>query len=156
MFASLKDREVLLMTDITPAGFRVPRGPSTVTGVAIAMVPTALWPSFDSITFFGCECSYGETTHLYDVYDDPMHSWIVVRANGQTFRTKTEFLQQAIQLAELVHRFPTYRERSGGLLAALVQDHEHDIVDAAPWLLELIEGERLGHPASNVSPQRAP
>lgn len=142
-------REILLMTDILPNGTRVPRGPSTVTGIAIAMVPTQHWPSFDDMTFFGCECSYAETTHLYDVYDDPKHAWIVVRANGETFRTKTEFLMQAQVLSELIHKYPTYQERSGGLLAALVQDHEYEILDAAPWLLELIEDEH-GNSTRNI------
>lgn len=147
MFESLKDREVLLMTDELPNGSRIPRGPSTVTGVAIAMVPTTLWPSFDDITFFGCECSYGITTHLYEVYDNPMHAWLSVRANGQTFRTKTEFLMQAQVLAELIHKYPTYEERSGGLLSALVKDHDYDVIDAAPWLLRQIEDEANGDSA---------
>lgn len=140
-FAALSDRDVLLMTDVLPNGSRVPRGPSTVTGVAIAMVPTTHWPSFEDITFFGCECSYGQTSHLYDVYQSPNEAWVVVQANGETFRTKTEFLMQAQVLSELIHKFPTYQEQSGGLLRALVQDHEYEVIDAAPWLLDQIEKE---------------
>lgn len=149
LFNSLRDRDIRVLSDKLPNGNRVSRGTSTATGIAIAMVPTTWWPSFDDITFFGCECSYGDETHLYPVYQDPKEPWVIVRANGETFRTKTEFLNQAVILSELIHRYPTYQERSGGLLAALVADHEYDVLDAAPWMLDLIEETSNGDSISN-------
>lgn len=149
LFDYLNDREIRVLSDKLPNGNRQSRGTSTATGIAIAMVPTTHWPSFNDITFFGCECSYGESTHLYEVYDDPKHAWVIVRANGQTFRTKTEFLNQAIILAEFIHRYPIYEERSGGLLAALVADHEYEVLDAAPWVLDLIEEQANGNSVGN-------
>lgn len=140
-FDALKGAEVLLLPDQMPTGGRFNRGPTTATGVAIASVAVG----FSEVSFFGLEGSYAERTHNYDVYQDPTEFWVIVKANGETFRTKGEFLLQSQELSNLVHALPhRFHDRSGGLLAALVQDFDYDVLDASPALLAVIE-ESYGH-----------
>ena len=54
---------------------------------------------------------------------------MIVRVGNEIFRTKAEFLLQSYILAELVHAFPIYEEKSGGLLAALVSDNQYEVID---------------------------
>lgn len=125
LFEKLSGRELYILTDRTRAGSTLPRGGTTATAVAIA----APLLGFADTTFFGCEGSYGGTSHNYAVYQDPNEPWMIVRVGSETFRTKAEFLLQSYILAELVHAFPIYEERSGGLLAALVRNNQYEVID---------------------------
>jgi hypothetical protein len=125
LFDALSDTELYILTDRTPSGQTLPRGGTTATAVALA----APLLGFADTTFFGCEGSYGLSSHNYPVYQDPDEPWVIVRVCGETFRTKAEFLLQSYILAELVHAFPIYEERSGGLLAALVRDNQYEVID---------------------------
>lgn len=81
-----------------------------------------------SVTFFGCDSSFGETTHVYPcaLPPDAMH----VRVGGQTFLSKPEFIMQAADLAGLCRELPRQcRNRSGGLMAALIDNPEWDLVE---------------------------
>lgn len=153
LFDALSDRAVFLLTDQTPSGQTLPRGGTTATAVAIC----APLLGFTDVSFFGCEGSYAATTHNYPVYQDPAEPWVIVRANGETFRTKAEFLMQSRIIAEFVHAYPFYEERSGGLLAALVQDHDYDVTDMAPSLLAKLDAEDkpYGDPAFHDRSQSA-
>ena len=135
LFDALAHCELYTLTDESSNGEALPRGGTTATAVAIKMPLLG----FYDLTFYGLEGSYGARTHNYDVLIRDDEPWMVVKADGQTFRTKLEFLHQSIILAELIHAYPIYEERCGGLLAALVQDHEYDVIEMAPILHECSE-----------------
>jgi hypothetical protein len=153
LFDAARGRDVSILSDKSHSGQSVPRGGTTATAVAI-MAPLL---GFEDVTFFGLEGSYGDRTHNYDVYQDPDEEWVIVETDGKTFRTKAEFLLQSQILAELVHAFPIYEERSGGLLRALVNDHLYEVIDAAPDVLRRIEEEAIkhGYQLSDYRPQPA-
>lgn len=161
LFAAMSDRELRILTDDGPAnGHPLIRGGNTCLAVTIA----APHRGFDGVTYFGCEGSYGGSSHAYDVYQDPNEPWVVVRVAGETFRTKLELLHQSAILAELVHAMPDrFEDRSGGLLSALVRDHEYDVIEMAPLLVSgfdaescaLWESMRNGASTIGHSPQSA-
>lgn len=131
LFDVCADRELYVLNDETPSGQVLPRGGTTATAVAIKFP----FLGFRDLTLFGLEGSYsGNLTHNYEVYRDPNEPWVIVEANGQMFRTKAEFLLQGRWLAEFIHAYPIYEERSGGLLRALIHDHDYDVIDMAPCL----------------------
>jgi hypothetical protein len=134
LFDACSDRDLRILPDVEING-EMQRGGTTATSVALALP----YMGFADVTFFGLEGSYGERSHNYDVYQDPNELWVVVKACDGEYRTKLEFLHQSQLLAELVHKYPQFEERSGGLLRALVKDHEHDEIDMSPILLEEIE-----------------
>lgn len=143
LFDSVLDRDLRMLPDVEIDGLMY-RGGTTATATAIALP----YMGFDDVTFLGLEGSYGERSHNYDVYQDPNELWVTVKASDGEYRTKLEFLHQSIVLAELVHAFPRrFKERSGGLLRALVQDHEHDVIDMCPILVEEIERVAYEHSA---------
>lgn len=87
---------------------------------------------YTSVTWFGCEGSFGDNTHAFDSF--PVSDWIVVRIGGTDYRTKPEFLDQAKIMSEVIRTIPNvYSERSGGLLAAMVEHGpEYELIDLAP------------------------
>lgn len=134
LFDAVSGLDVRVLPDVEING-EMYRGGTTATATALGLP----YMGFVDVTFFGLEGSYGERSHNYDVYQDPNEIWVVVNVGNETFRTKLEFLHQSQLLAELIHAFPIYEERSGGLLRALVADHEHDVIDMAPALMGEIE-----------------
>lgn len=81
-----------------------------------------------SITFFGCDSSFGDyETHVYP--SDVPSDLFLVQASGNEFATKPEFVMQAEDLARLCRELPVFhRNRSGGLMAALIENPEWDVV----------------------------
>lgn len=100
-----------------------------LTGVtsATATPHLAVQMGHRSVNFFGCDSSFSdEATHVYPA-EDPEQP-IRVAVGGKTFATKPEFVMQAEELARLCRELPTFhRNRSGGLLAALIEDPRWDI-----------------------------
>lgn len=107
----------------------VPAGTSAGTAATIGLVL-----GHPSITFFGCESSYGDISHVYRS-DETLKDMLRVRCNGKSFLTKPEFVLQATILSEMLRQFPRlYRERSGGLLAAMVSDPDYDVTHGMPGI----------------------
>jgi hypothetical protein len=81
-----------------------------------------------SVTFFGCDSSFkGFESHVYpvDLPDDLM----VVGVGERGFATKPEFVMQAEDLAALCRELPTVcKNRSDGLMAAMIENPEWDVV----------------------------
>lgn len=75
---------------------------------------------YSDMTWFGCEGSFGETTHAFA---SPMIAeWICVSVGGAELTTKPEFAQQSQVISEIIRAFPKfYSERSGGLLRAMIE-----------------------------------
>lgn len=80
------------------------------------------------VTYFGCEGSFApQATHAFQSSDIP--DWLAVELGGESYRTKAEFISQAIMLSNVITAFPTvYAEKSGGLLRAMIEHgHDHDV-----------------------------
>lgn len=81
---------------------------------------------FESITFFGCDCSFSDTTHTYE--DHPDAATMIVMANGMEFKTTPAYYTQAQEVAALCREFPDLiKEMSGGLVRALVIDPDYSV-----------------------------
>lgn len=91
---------------------------------------------YTHVTYFGCEgCFAIDETHAFPSAEIP--DWLAVEVGGEYYRTKAEFISQAIMLSNTIKAFPTiYEERSGGLLAAMIQHGpDHDVYMVSKSLL---------------------
>lgn len=93
--------------------------------------------------FYGCEGSFQRTTHAY--MDDSQKYRFVVEAGGLYYVTVPELYVGAVEHAKFL-RLPwtppaSWTEKSGGLLRALVENQEHDIVWVTRALLEGLKPE---------------
>jgi hypothetical protein len=81
-----------------------------------------------SISFFGCDSSFGDyRTHVYPC--EVPRDLFLVTVGEDEFATKPEFVMQAGDLAALCRELPVFhRNRSGGLMAALIENPEWDVV----------------------------
>lgn len=91
---------------------------------------------YRSVTFFGCESSFGDTTHAYGNRD--LRSLMRVRCNGREFLTTPDMMMQAEFLGGLIREAPMFAECSGGLLSAFIADPEIDVIAATPRVHEAI------------------
>jgi hypothetical protein len=103
-----------------------PAGATTATASPIF----AAEKGYRSVTFFGCESSYGESTHAYAHYGRDLKSLMRVRCNGGEFLTTPDMMLQAEFLGGLIREAPMFEERSGGLLSAFIASPEIDIIAA--------------------------
>lgn len=76
---------------------------------------------YSHITYFGCEGSFEpKSTHAF--HSSEIEDWMIVDVGGELYRTKAEFISQAIMLCNTINAFPTvYAEKSGGLLNAMLR-----------------------------------
>lgn len=106
-------------------------GPTT----ASAAPHLAMLTGHKTVTFFGCESSFGEGTHVYS--SEVPGDLIRVECGGASFLTKPEFLLQAEVLAAFCREIPeNCAERSGGLLRALIENPEREVVGIPKWMAE--------------------
>lgn len=94
---------------------------------------------FRQTVFYGCEGSYESTTHAY--MDDPQGHRFVVSCGGGEYLTVPELYIQCQQMAPLFRLSVSdaFTERSGGLLRAMIQNEDHDIVKVSRALLASLE-----------------
>ena len=97
----------------------------------------ALKMGYQSITFYGCESNYQNTTHAYMDSGDPY--WMVVSCHGERFITGAEFLMQAEFLSATLRGDKRFRERSGGLLRAMVRSPRYRITHMSPKVQAAME-----------------
>lgn len=76
---------------------------------------------YDNVTYFGCEGSFDRVeTHAFA--SAPIGDWMIIEIGGEYFRTKAEFISQAIMLCNTINAFPgVYSEKSGGMLRAMLK-----------------------------------
>lgn len=104
-------------------GFVSEGGPSSV----CRAIPLAVHMGYSSVTFFGCEGSYEQQSHSYPV-PGRAHQ-IIIRAAGRDYTTQPDFQLQCEYLAEFLKASPEYfKEESGGLLRAMIEDDDWQIV----------------------------
>lgn len=80
---------------------------------------------YRDVTYFGCESSFEERSHAY--HDERNEHIFRVKCNGQSFLTNPPYFMQAEYLSAMIRLTPLLKERSGGLLAAMVADPDYDI-----------------------------
>lgn len=89
------------------------------------------------VHFFGCEGSFGETTHTFK---DLPGNRLWLTCNGQEWVTNPQMLMQCEILAAILRQFPTvYFDRSGGLLGAMIADPEYDITAASQAIHDAVK-----------------
>lgn len=137
----IRIRHAVLAADCDPGIFRalmaqgarvellpIPDGGPTSAAAADVL---SLQSGYRNITWFGCEGSFGETTHAFG--SAHIAEWVGVEIAAKQFYTKPEFIAQAQIISEVIRSFPhVYSERSGGLLRAMVEHGpEHDVFMAS-------------------------
>jgi hypothetical protein len=106
-------------------------GPTSATAASLL----SLKCGYDGAVFFGCESSYGETTHV-DRNDDIL-DLVRVECGGEYFMTRPELILQAEQLASVIHAFPDrFSEKSGGFLRALINNKVYNPTHMTRYLWE--------------------
>jgi hypothetical protein len=122
VFRALKDVDVTVF-DATH-GEIIGSGSTTATATPM----TAAIMGYRPIVFYGCESSYPENrTHAY--IHEARDFEMIVKVNGQSYRTAPDFCKQAEELSALfrleresgVQGNPVFMERSGGLLRAMIE-----------------------------------
>jgi hypothetical protein len=136
VFEKMQGKRVELF-DATPPGC------SSSTNAPFA----AMEMGYTEITFFGCDCSYSpEKSHAY--YHEPNEMGMVVEVGGNSYLTDPAYWVQVEELAALIREFPKqFKELSGGLLRALVQDSFYDVT----WVSPLVEQTYFITPTFTVS-----
>lgn len=120
--------------DAVSLGLEGSAGPTTAT----AFLLSTLDKGHSKITFFGCESSWDETSHIYE--DKSCDGIMRVVCNGKTFLTQPYLMMQAEVLAAVIRAAPgTYSEMSGGLLRATTVDAAIDVIAATPDIHKSIE-----------------
>lgn len=111
---------------------------------AVSMPIPAAVLGYSDVTFFGCESSFLDKDHAYVHESKP--DQLIVRANGQDYRTTPPFFVQSQELSKIIRGVPfIYKEDSGGLLRAMIQDEDWSIVAVSESLkahLEEVNGDQ--------------
>jgi hypothetical protein len=133
LFEALKDKDVRLfhtrevpgvtraMEETVNDGSNVPEikcnlmGPSSVCRV---FLPAAM-QGYKDVTFFGCEGSIEEKTHAYRHEHRPRQ--MVIRAGDRDYITTPDFYITTLFLVNVMREFGKLKERSGGLLRAMLE-----------------------------------
>lgn len=99
----------------------------------------AIQMGYREVTFFGCDGDYSAGTHAYMDVPDPYK--MQVKIGRRKFLTGAEFLMQSEFLSSIMRAAPTiYRNQSGGLLAAMVEDPNYDVTHISRTLNDSMKG----------------
>ncbi len=90
----------------------------------------AIEVGYREVSFYGCESSFGETTHAYG--NRGIGNLMKVSCNGHEFLTTPDMMMQAEFLGELIRAAPCFKDCSGGLLAAYIASPDIDVLAATP------------------------
>ena len=114
--------EVFDLIEHAPDG--VPGGPTSATRAPAL----ALRLGYPAVVFFGCESSFAHNDHVDRNEACARGDQLIVRVGGQDYRTYPEFLLQAECLSMLIRDYPVFTERSGGLLRAMAQNPDWEVI----------------------------
>jgi hypothetical protein len=108
-------------------------GPSTSTSAPVL----GLMRGYKEFHFYGCEGSFGETTHAYGDYG--LEMLLRVSCNGEQFLTTADMMVQVEYLGEIMKKAPAqFIDKSGGLLAAYIKDPNIHVDEVSPQLYESV------------------
>jgi hypothetical protein len=111
----------LLFTALEGADVRVMSLDQWAVGHSAATIATVLGSNPGVETrLYGCEGSYEATTHADE--DQPQLNLMIVRCNGETFRTNPQMIIQCEEFVHIIRLCTAGRfiDRSGGLLGAML------------------------------------
>lgn len=107
-------------------------------GTVLTVPDIATDLGFRDISFFGCEGSFEDQTHNY--MNDPQDYRFVVSCGGREYMTLPELYVLTVEVAKLLKAFSHhFHDCSGGLLGAMIQNPEHDIVKVSQGLLASLQ-----------------
>lgn len=133
-FEVLKDADVKVYS-LANDGGKFLSGSSTAT----AAFNLAAVLGYRDVTFYGCESCYVASSHAYQ--DEARVDQMLVECGGYKYLTAPDYYIQAQELAQLIKAAPNcFRERSGGLLRAMIYNDEHDVVGLSQSLQDAING----------------
>lgn len=144
-------RKALLATRCHPDVFRAIEGADVTVFDAVNDTQNGLWASCSSVTvafhlatllgyrktvFFGCEGSFSEASHAYMDEAELQDYRLAVECGGKQYVTAPDLYMLTVQMAVFFRMAinESFTERSGGLLRALIDCPEHDIVSVSPAL----------------------
>lgn len=144
--------KALLATRCHPDVFKVLEGADITVFDAVNDTENGFWASCSTVTvvfhlatvlgyrntiFYGCEGSFSEITHAYMDEAELQDYRFVVECGGKQYLTAPDIYMLTVQMALFFRRSlnDAFTERSGGLLRALIENEEHDIVRVSRALM---------------------
>jgi hypothetical protein len=99
----------------------------------------ALSLGYLDVSFFGCDCSY-ETQDHADRHEGSERE-LIIRAGGQDYRTRPDFLVQCEEFAKLFTEFGSvFKNRSRGLVRAMLENPDTwEVVGVSPAMKAHLE-----------------
>lgn len=106
---------------------------------------------YRSVVWYGCEGNWAgstaensgnqsDKTHAYPEPSEKREERMVVLCGGVEYLTAPDFYVQSCELAEIIRKFSRhFSERSGGLLRAMIENEDHDIVRVSRSLMEKLK-----------------
>lgn len=105
-------------------------------------MPSALL-GYQEVTYFGCEGSFSGEIYFYRHEHKPEQ--LVVRSKGVDYVTSTDLFVTTEQLAMTISAYPEhFKERSGGLLRAMIEDTQWGVVAWSEALRDRVDPQALG------------
>ncbi len=136
VFEVLKDCDITLFDVVQDAVLEGGYGIWASVSTASSVFQLATDYGFRDTTFYGCEGSYQQSTHIY--MDDPECSnfQFVVSCGGSEYLTAPDMYEQVKAMIPVMKTFSNhFKEKCGGLLRAMLANEEHDIVKVSRGLL---------------------
>lgn len=100
---------------------------------ATAAPDVALGAGHSNIVYYGCEGNFEWDGETHTGQSISRHNEMHVVCDGNIFQTNVQMFIQTLALSTIIRGEPKYfQERSGGLLRAMVNDPDYDIVRATP------------------------
>lgn len=145
-------KKALLATRCHPDVFKALEGADITVFDAVNDTENGMWASCSTATvvfhlatvlgfrktvFYGCEGSYSEKTHAYMDEAELQDYRFLVECGGKLYLTAPDIYMLTQQMAFFFRNAinESFTERSGGLLRALIQNPEHDIVKVSRALM---------------------
>lgn len=149
VFATLKGADITVFDAVNDTADGIWASCATVT--ASFHLGTML--GYRKFVFFGCEGSYSEQTHAYMNEAELQDYRFVVECGGNRYLTAPDLYMLTQQMAVFFKRSNgSITERSGGLLRAMIEHDEHEIVLVSPMLMASLKpipckscGQEQGH-----------
>jgi hypothetical protein len=81
---------------------------------------------YPGVVLFGCESSFTDVDHIDRNEQNPVQ--LIIRADGKDWKTSPQMMVQAEELVWLLKHSKNLEERSGGLLRAMLNDPDWEVV----------------------------
>ena len=107
----------------------------------------AIKMGYEDITFFGCEGSYAETSHVHENRRSDKRIYIL--AGGVRYCTEPHMMLQDEWLAGLLTKYPDkVKEQSGGLLRAMCRHPDWTVLGVSDAMKTHLESSFMQHKAN--------